>query len=243
MFSFLLHKSEQDRNIEKFLKNILGVRPGNILLYKVALIHKSCSHRDVSGFKVNNERLEYLGDTVLSTIVGHYLFTKYPHQGEGFLTEMRAKMVSRVSLNSLAKKIGLPDLIEYNKDINTRFASMPGDAFEAMAGALYLDKGYQKTYRALIDRVFTVYVDISDMEIKEWNFKSKIIDWGQKNKVKVFFQVLEISNVDHRKQYNVAVFTDDEQQQNATAFSIKAAEQLAAEKTYKQLVADGVIKV
>lgn len=241
MFLFAKHINEQEKSIIKFLKNILGCKPKNIFIYKTALIHKSCSHKDSKGNKINNERLEYLGDTVLSTIVGDYLFKKYPHQGEGFLTEMRAKIVSRSSLNSLSKKIGLLDLVEYSKSCNGGYASLPGNAFEAMTGALYLDKGYKKTYEILINRVFMVYIDIAQVEKTQWNYKSKIIDWAQKNKKQISFQVIDVVDLGHRKQYNTAVFIDNVQHENAVDFSIKAAEQLASEKTYKSLEEKGII--
>lgn len=241
MFLFAKHINEREKSIIKFLKNILGCKPKNIFIYKTALIHKSCSHKDSKGNKINNERLEYLGDTVLSTIVGDYLFKKYPHQGEGFLTEMRAKIVSRSSLNSLSKKIGLSDLVEYSKSSNGGYASLPGNAFEAMTGALYLDKGYKKTYEILINRVFMVYMDIAQVEKTQWNYKSKIIDWAQKNKKQISFQVINVVDLGYRKQYNTAVFIDNVQHENAVDFSIKTAEQLASEKTYKSLEQKGII--
>ncbi|MDO5760852.1 MAG: ribonuclease III [Bacteroidota bacterium] len=241
MFLFAKHTNEQEKSIKKFLKNILGCRPGNIFLYKTALTHKSSSCLDSKGNKINNERLEFLGDTVLSTIVGDYLFKKYPHKGEGFLTEMRAKIVSRSSLNTLAKKIGLVNLIEYSKTSNIGIAAMSGNAFEALTGALYLDKGYKNTYKILISRIFTVYMDVAEVEKTQWNYKSKIIDWAQKNKKKISFQVIDVVDIEHRKQYNTAVFIDNIQQENAVDFSIKAAEQLASEKTYKHLVEKGII--
>ena len=242
MFLFRGHKtSRQDKNLHKFLKNILGVKPGNILLYKIALIHKSCSYKDNQGFRVNNERLEYLGDAVLSAIIGDFLFKKYPHQGEGFLTEMRSKIVSRYSLNALSKKIGLNELIEYHKGNGSQFISMDGDAFEAFIGALYLDKGYKKAYKVLIKRIFSVYVDCDSLESKQWNYKSKIIDWGQKTKHRVAFQVTDVDEKTYRKQYHVCLFIDDVPQESAVGYSIKAAEQLASEKSFTKLVEKGVI--
>lgn len=242
MLSFLEHKSKEDKELLRFLKTILGCKPKNILLYKIALIHKSCSHKDHKGNKINNERLEYLGDTVLSTIVADFLFKKYPHQGEGFLTEMRSKIVSRASLNKLAQKIGLSKLIVYSKGKTSQFISMDGDAFEAIAGALYLDRGYNYSYKVLINNVFSVYIDIDSMENTEWNYKSKIIDWGQKNKKTVSFQVIETIDTPYRKQYKVQVFIEEEPQEIGIDFSIKSAEQLAAEKTYKSLQEQGIIQ-
>ncbi|MBR1626172.1 MAG: ribonuclease III [Bacteroidales bacterium] len=235
-------KTEQDKELLKFLKNILGLKPGNILLYKTALIHKSKSHTDSRGHRVNNERLEYLGDTVLSTIIGDYLFKKYPHHGEGFLTEMRSKIVSRSSLNSLSKRIGLSQLIEYTHGRGGGFISMSGDAFEALTGAIYLDKGYDFTYKVLINRIFTSYMDVADMETIDWNYKSKIIDWGQKTKHRISYQVVDVTEFEKRKQYKIQIFIDSFPQEKAIAFSIKAAEQLASEKTYKRLQEHGFIE-
>lgn len=234
-------KTEQDKELLKFLKNILGVKPGNILLYKTALIHRSKSLKDDKGHRINNERLEYLGDTVLSTIIGDYLFKKYPHQGEGFLTEMRSKIVSRTSLNSLSKKIGLAQLIEYTHGKGVGYISMSGDAFEALVGAIYLDKGYNFTYKVLINRIFVSYMDFNTVETKEWNYKSKIIDWGQRTRHRISYQVADIIEIDKRKQYKIQIYIDSFPQETAIEFSIKAAEQLASEKTYKRLQEHGFI--
>ncbi len=242
MFLFKKHRDEQEKSIIKFLKNVLGCKPENIFLYKTALTHKSRSHLDSNGNKINNERLEYLGDTVLSTVVGHFLFQKYPHQGEGFLTEMRAKIVSRASLNALGRKIGLKDLVEYSKGTNTNFTSMTGNAFEALTGALYLDKGYKKTYDILVNRILTLYIDVAEIEKKDWNYKSKIIDWCQKNRKQIAFQVLDVEETpNNRKRYHAAVFINGEKLEDAFDFSIKAAEQLASEKTYKRFIQEGII--
>ncbi|MDR0790007.1 MAG: ribonuclease III [Bacteroidales bacterium] len=230
--------TKENKELLMFLRYVLGCKPKNIFLYKQSLIHRSSSHKDGKGNKINNERLEYLGDTVLNTIVGHYLFKKYPYQGEGFMTEMRSKIVSRVSLNKLAIKIGLSKLIEYSKDSNGKFISMDGDAFEALVGALYLDFGYDKTYKIITDKILNIHLDIDNLETTDWNYKSKIIDWGQKNKKKVSFEVVETIQINARKQYKVQVLIEGEPQQSAVDFSIKAADQLAAEKTYKKLEQD-----
>lgn len=233
--------SKKDKELKLFLKNILGCKPKNISVYRLALIHKSFIHKDGKGNKMNNERLEYLGDTVLSTIVGDYLFKKYPYQGEGFLTEMRSKIVSRASLNKLAHKIGLSNHIKYSKDNFSQFLSMDGDAFEAIVGAMYLDKGYDFTYKVIAKKIFSIYLDIDTLEKTDWNYKSKIIDWGQKTKQKISFQVVETIETYSRKQYKVQVFIDEVGSETAIDFSIKAAEQLAAEKTFKKLQQEKII--
>jgi ribonuclease-3 len=195
------------------------------------------------GWRVNNERLEYLGDAVLSAVVAEFLYKKYPHQGEGFLTEMRSKLVSRANLNKLAQKIGLSQLIQYNRESQGVFKSIDGDAFEALVGAIYLEKGYRFTRRVIIKKIMSTYLDVDAMAHTDWNFKSKLIDWGQKNHRKISFEVERViyQGKESRRQYDVRVKIDGEPAEHAIEYSIKAAEQLAAEKTYKKLEEEGLI--
>lgn len=208
----------------------------------MAFTHRSssASHK---GHRINNERLEYLGDAVLSAVVADFLYKKYPYQGEGFLTELRSKIVSRASLNKLAVKIGLVELVEYQRDSSGGFKSIGGDAFEALIGAMYLEKGYKFTQKVIVDKILCTYLDVDSVAATDWNFKSKLIDWGQKNHRKVTFEVVNTISQNHasRRQYESLVSIDGKPQKSAVEFSIKAAEQLAAEKTYKDLVSQGVI--
>lgn len=236
MLEFLRRKkrSKDTEEFYAFFKNILGFKPGNVDLYQLAFLHKSKSKEMHHGIKLNNERLEYLGDAVLSAVVADFLFKKYPYQEEGFLTEMRSKIVSRANLNRLAQKIGLSRLIRYNRDNPGTFKSIDGDAFEALVGAMYLEKGYKFTRRIIIDRLVNTYMDVDVLATSDWNFKSKLIDWGQKERKKVSFEVVQII-AGHRKQYETRVLIDGVPHESAIDFSIKAAEQLAAEKTYKKM--------
>jgi ribonuclease-3 len=239
MFRFFGNRHKQeDKELLKFLRNILGCKPKNISIYRLSLVHRSRSHVDTKGNKLNNERLEYLGDTVLSTIVGEYLFKKYPHKGEGFLTEMRSKMVSRSTLNKLSSRIGLSDLIKYSRGGlgEGQFLSLDGNAFEALVGALYLDKGYNFTYKTLTRKLFMTYMDIDELENTIWNYKGKLIAWGQKNKCSVSFETIEVEEINHRKQYTVQVNIGGAPYEKAINYSIKSAEQLAAEKAYKKII-------
>lgn len=236
------HKNKENKEFNSFFRNILGYTPRRAELYHVAFTHRSSSTSH-KGHRINNERLEYLGDAVLSAVVADFLYKKYPYQGEGFLTELRSKIVSRASLNKLAGKIGLIELIEYQRDSSGVFKSIGGDAFEALVGAMYLEKGYKFTRRVIVDRILCTYLDVESMATTDWNFKSKLIDWGQKNHKKVTFEVVKSYVQGHgsRRQYESLVCIDGMAQKSAVEFSIKAAEQLAAEKTYKSLVEQGVI--
>lgn len=241
----LFCRKKGNEKFYSFFKNILGFTPRRTDIYQMALIHRSKSVETIKGHRINNERLEYLGDAVLSAIVAEYLYRKYPLQGEGFLTELRSKIVSRNNLNKVAHKIGLAQLIQYNKEQQGIFKSIEGDAFEALVGAIYLEKGYKFTRRIIVERVIMTHMDIEALSQKEWNFKSKIIDWGQKNKCKVSFEVINVINPckknSNRKEYEVCTMLDGEPGESAVEYSIKAAEQLSAEKTYKKLVEEGRI--
>ncbi len=239
---FFGRKKDYSPEFYAFFKNVLGFRPHHAELYHIAFIHRSNS-TTVKGHRVNNERLEYLGDAVLSAAVADFLYRKYPFQGEGFLTEMRSKIVSRASLNRLANKIGMPELVEHQKGSRGSFKSIGGDAFEALVGAIYLEKGYKFTRRIIIDRILCTYIDIDTVINTEWNFKSKMIDWGQKNHKKISFEVVNTAqgSRSRRREYECQVLIDGEPQMSAIDYSIKAAEQLAAEKTYKDLKSKGLV--
>ncbi len=234
----LFARRKESPEFYRFFKNVLGFCPRRTELYHIALTHRSSSSVD-HGHRINNERLEYLGDAVLGSIVAEYLYRKYPMKGEGFLTEMRSKIVSRKSLGTLARKIGLPELVEHQRGQEGSFKSLGGDAFEALIGAVYLEKGFRFTRRFVIDKLLCTYLDIDQLAQTDWNFKGKLIDWGQKNRKKVTFEVVRtiMRDRDGRREYECRVNIGGQPQQSAIGYTIKSAEQLAAEKTYKAIVA------
>ena len=233
----LFAKKKESPEFYAFLKNVLGLTPRRTELYHTAFIHRSVSSV-TEGHRINNERLEYLGDAVLGTVVAEYLYKKYPLKGEGFLTEMRSKIVSRKSLGQLAVKIGMMELIEHQRGGEGAFKSMGGDALEALIGAVYIEKGYRFTRRIIIRKLLCTYIDVDTVAQTEWNFKSKLIDWGQKNHKKVTFEIVRsvVRGQSGRREYECRVNIDGQPQQSAVEYTIKAAEQLAAEKTYKTLM-------
>ncbi len=242
---FFFRRRKKDSEFYTFFKDVLGFTPRKITIYQTALIHRSKSVESIKGHRINNERLEYLGDALLGAIVAEYLYKKYPLQGEGFLTELRSKIVSRNNLNKVAHEIGLSELIQYNREQHGIFKSIEGDAFEALVGAIYLEKGFDFTKRTIMERVLNRHMDIETLEHQDWNYKSKLIDWGQKSKNKVTFEVVKIISPNkrnmNRKQYEVQTMVNNNPYETAIEFSIKAAEQLAAEKTYKKLAEMGEI--
>jgi ribonuclease-3 len=204
-------------------------------LFQQAFFHKSNNHTVSSkGQRYNNERLEYLGDALLSTIVAEYLFKKYPSNNEGFLTKMRAKIVKRKTLNYIGDEMGLDMiLLEYN---NTKLSkSMLGNALEALVGAVYLEKGYDATKSFVINKILRSYLDIHKMELSDDNFKSQLLEWCQKNGKDVAYEVLDRFKVDKRDRFKVAVLVDGDQLAEAEDYNKKSAEQSASELALRKI--------
>ncbi len=194
------------------------------------------SSKTSMGYAISNERLEYLGDAILSSIVAEFLFKKFPTKQEGFLTEMRSKIVSRTSLNRLSQKFGLNNLIHYTKaNEHCKFRSMGGNAFEAFTGAMFLDFGYNFSYDIIVNNVIRLHIDLSDLENNETNYKSRLLEWAQKEKQIVNFKQIGSTGNGYNRQYIIQVFINEKEYAKATDYSIKGAEQLAAEKTWRMM--------
>jgi ribonuclease-3 len=225
-------KSSGKKTFERQLQNVLGVKPGNISLYTTALSHRSVKE----GADENNERLEYLGDAVLSAIVADYLFKKYPYKGEGFLTEMRSKMVNRQQLNDLAIKIGLKKITLYNKfDGSLKGSQIFGNTLEALVGAVYLDKGYKKTQRWVLKHMILPHLYVDDLENIDINLKNKLIGWASKNGRILAFQTLEEKLENSRRVFTIAAVLDGEELAQGKGYNKKDASQIAAQKAVEKL--------
>jgi ribonuclease-3 len=234
---YKLHLSP-DRKYVKALKNLLGFVPGNLSLYRMAFRHRSIAVGIKRGGKNSNERLEFLGDAILGAVVAEVLFKMYPYKDEGFLTEMRSKIVSRVNLNQLGKRLGFNELIEFDAstvNITSKQSSLLGDAFEALVGAVYLDKGYNFTKDFLINRIIKPHIDIHTLEITETNFKSKLIEWCQRQSKEIIFELIPNTAGDNAKLFTVQVIIDAEVMATGVDYNKKNAEKLAAEKTCEML--------
>jgi len=223
-----------DKKLYRSLKNILGFYPGNIALYKQAFRHSSVAQQIKQGIKDSNERLEYLGDSVLGAVVTDFLFKTFPYRDEGFLTKMRSKIVSRSSLNRISLKMGIQHFIDKNVD-GISHSSINGDAFESLIGAIYLDKGYEKTRQFIVQRIIANHVDMDEVENKETDFKSKLVEWAQKEKKVLRFEIVEEAGNGNDKQYTVQVTVDGLPYGIGQHFSKKRAEQLAAELSVEPL--------
>lgn len=225
-------KPSKSSPLEKQLQNVLGIKPGNYSLYITALSHRSIKE----GADENNERLEYLGDAVLSTIIADYLFKRYPYKGEGFLTEMRSKMVNRQQLNDIALKMGIKKLTQYNKFDNfLKGSQIFGNTLEALVGAVYLDKGYKKTQRWVIKQIILPYVFVDDLEQIDINLKNKLIGWASKNGKKLEFETLQEKLEGNRRIFTMAVVLEGEVLSQGKGYNKKDASQLAAQAAIEKL--------
>ncbi len=217
-----------DKALIRRLASLIGFVPTNINLFNLAFSHKSSTNQELYAIQ-NNERLEYLGDAILGTIVAEYLFRKYPNRDEGFLTKMRSKIVNRKVMNEIGDGMGLDIFIVHNN--NSRLSrSMLGNALEALIGAIYLDVGYHKTQRFVIKRILKAHLDIQALETYDDNYKSQLLEWCQKNRKEVTYNVLDKFKLDNRDRFRVAVLIDGLEKAAAEDFSKKSAEQKASQK-------------
>lgn len=222
----------KNREFKKQLANVLGFTPGDVALYKTALSHRSVRE----GADENNERLEFLGDAVLSSIIAHYLFRKYPYKGEGFLTEMRSKMVNRQMLNDIALKMGLKKITFYNKyDNSLKVSQIFGNTLEALIGAVYLDKGYNGTQKWVEKYIIMPHLFIDDLEVVEINIKNKLYGWANKNGKALEFETLDEKFENGRRLFTIAATVDGEIVSQAKGFNKKDASQVAAQLAVEKL--------
>jgi ribonuclease III len=218
--------------MEKQIKNVLGVKPGNLLLYQTALSHRSVKETADE----NNERLEYLGDAILSAIVADYLFRRYPYKGEGFLTEMRSKMVNRQYLNEIALKMGLKKITLYNKfDNSLKSSQIFGNTLEAVVGAVYLDKGYKKTKNWVLNHLVIPHMFVDDLESIDINLKNKLIGWASKNMRNLEFETINEKMEGGRRVFTIAIVIDGETVAEGKGYNKKDASQVASQVAVEKL--------
>lgn len=225
-------KKHTGSTFKKNLKGILGYSPGNISLYKTALTHRSVKETSDE----NNERLEYLGDAILSALIADYLFKRYPYKEEGFLTEMRSKMVNRQQLNDIAIKMGLKKITVYNKaDSSLKTSQIFGNTLEALVGAIYLDKGYKKAARWVSDHIVIPHMYVDDLELLEINHKNKLYGWANKNGKLLEFETVNEQLENGRRLFTIAAVVNGKVVAQGKAFNKKDASQIAAQLAVEKL--------
>ncbi len=231
-FRLYLYLFSPDKEFIRSIRNIVGYTPTNLTVFRLAFQHSSVAEE--AG--MNNERLEFLGDAVLDAIVGEYLFLKYPYKDEGFLTEMRSKMVSRNQLRIIGMKLGLEELLQYNQaDKFLKKSSIIGNCLEALIGAVYLDTGYRQTRRFVNLKIIKPFLDVEILEKEEFNFKSKLIEWAQKEGKTVVFEELAKEEHQNLNLYTMGVKIDGDLMGTGKGYNKKSAEQMAAEVALQRL--------
>ena len=259
-----LFRSADERRFAAAIRSITGTPARQLPLYHLALTHTSFVRGgaengpgDGSGNAGNrnngrstpkadpspdrgrltdtNERLEFLGDAVLGSVVAEYLFTKFPYEAEGFLTEMRARIVNRESLNTLAVRVGIDKLIKADRAQTGRHRSLNGNALEALVGAVYLDRGYQPTRAFILDKLIKPFVDVTALSTTTANFKSKLIEWGQAQGRPIRFELASQQRQGGTTEFRTDVYLGEQLIASGAGLSRKASEQAAAEKSLKEL--------
>jgi len=227
----------KEKELFSSLYDVMGFYPHNVSFYKQALMHKSIGRRNENGKSLNNERLEFLGDALLDAVVGDIVYKHFPGKREGFLTNTRSKLVSRDTLGKLAEEMGLKRLILSSGHSNSHNNYMAGNAFEALVGAIYLDRGYNGVMRFMEKRILSKLINIDKVAYKEVNFKSKLLEWSQKNRVRLEFRMLkqEMDKESSSPVFNFQVFLEGVAGETGKGYSKKEAQQLASEATLKRL--------
>lgn len=229
----------KDRESYFCFYRILGFFPRNIKVYQQALLHKSTSLRSEKGRPINNERLEFLGDAILDAIVGDIVYKHFEGRREGFLTNTRSKIVQRETLNKLAVEIGLDKLVKYSTRSSSHNSYMYGNAFEAFIGAIYLDRGYDRCRQFMEKKIFKNHIDLDKMSRKEVNFKSRLIEWSQKNKMEVSFELIEqLLDKDYNPMFHTEVRIEGLSAGTGTGYSKKESQQNAAQMALKKIKND-----
>lgn len=221
----------RDRELVRAITGIIGITPDNIRLYKLALTHTSFARQNAAGKHETNERLEFLGDAILGAVVAEHLFNKFPYEDEGFLTEIRSRIVNRESLNHIALKIGLNLLVKVDTSNHSmRHKSVNGNALEALVGAVYLDKGYDRTRHFILKKLIRPHVDLHNILNTTANFKSKLIEWAQSQNKEIRFEIVKRKQQGNTTEFTSEVYVDDKPIAVGIGLSKKKADQAAAER-------------
>lgn len=230
--SRILHFFSPNKQLLLQLEHILGYTPDHLPYYQLALMHRS----KIEELAHNNERLEFLGDAILGSIVAEYLFKKYPYQAEGYLTELRSRIVRRETLNNVAMRMGLQKLVQYNEnDRGLSRSHIFGNALEALIGAVYLDKGFAKTRSFILNHVIKPYIDIDILESTDTNYKNQLLSWAQKNNRSVAFETIDEKTEGARKVFTVGIVLDGTLTSTGSAYNKKEAGQVASQKAIEVL--------
>jgi ribonuclease-3 len=230
--SRILNLFSPNKQLLRQLEHVLGFTPKHLAHYQLALMHRS----KLEELEKNNERLEFLGDAMLGAIVAEHLFKKYPYQAEGYLTELRSRIVRRETLNNVALRMGLNKMVQYNQnDKGLSRSHIFGNALEALIGAVYLDQGFTKCRKFIVEQVIRPYIDLDVLESTDTNYKNKLLSWAQKNNHTIGFETVDEKMEGSRKLFTVGIMLDGEMITSGVGYNKKEAGQVAAQKAIEML--------
>ena len=230
------NQTDKDKRLTLAIKTIVGSKPFNLRLYHLAMRHSSAAELNQFGFKESNERLEYLGDAVLGAVVADYLFKKYPFKDEGFLTDIRSRIVNRESLSNIGRQLGLDKIVQYDSSLRKEsYRTICGNALEALIGAVYLDKGFDHCKEFIEKRLLAPYFHLDTLVNTVHNHKSLLIEWAQKENRQLSFEIIESELQKNNKEFTAAVVLDSETLSTGKGSSKKKAEKDAARKACLKL--------
>ena len=227
LFPFFQKYTKEELEIIQVIFSRFGYKPKSLLYFKRALTHKSVSTAETE----TNERLEFLGDAILDSVVAEFLYIKFPTEDEGYLTKIKSKIVNRRTLGEIGHEMELSKIMNYNNSRSIKLETIEGNAFEALIGAIYLDGGYRKVQRSIEDHIFKKYLNLNQLLEEELDFKSKLFIWCQKNKLEIQFEVVSEQNFGHEWKYMIEVIINEKPYGRGTGSSKKKAEQVASKET------------
>ena len=234
--SRIFKKSSSQQQLILQLEHLLGFTPKHIAYYNLAFMHRS-KPDDATD---SNERLEFLGDAILGAIVAEYLFKKYPYQPEGYLTELRSKIVRRETMNNVALRMGLNKLVQYNQnDRGLSRSHIFGNALEALIGAVYLDQGFVKSRKFILNQLIRPYIDLDMMESTDTNYKNQLLSWAQRNNHVLAFETLEEKTEGTRRLFTIGIMLNGDLVAQGSGYNKKEAGQVAAQKGLEALKVNG----
>lgn len=231
LFPFFQKYSKEELEIIQFIFLRFGYKPKSLVYFHRALTHKSVSTPEIE----TNERLEFLGDAILDSIVAEFLYRKFPAEDEGYLTKIKSKIVNRRTLGDIGYEMELSNIMNYNNSRSIKLETIEGNAFEALIGAIYLDGGYRKAQESIEKHIFKKYLNLNQLLEEELDFKSKLFIWCQKNKLDIQFEVISEENFGHEWKYVVEVIINEKSYGRGTGSSKKKAEQVASKETFELL--------
>ena len=231
LFPFFQKYSKEELEIIQFIFLRFGYKPKSLVHFHRALTHKSGAAEDTD----TNERLEFLGDAILDSVVAEFLYRKFPTEDEGYLTKIKSKIVNRRTLGDIGHEMELSNIMNYNNSRSIKLETIEGNAFEALIGAIYLDGGYRKAQESVEKHIFKKYLNLNQLLEEELDFKSKLFIWCQKNKLEIQFEVVSEENFGHEWKYVIEVIINEKAYGRGTGSSKKKAEQVASKETFELL--------